>query len=271
MPVLAPAPASAPPSREYFYLGDGMGLARLKSGHFIFVDPLEESVCSHLIARGEWEPWARQVVMGLVRPGDHVLEIGGHVGYYTLGLADKVGPRGSVTTFEANPRLAALAARSVRFNGFGGRVDVRQQAVSDQAGQLRFTVSRQFAGGGHIYVGEGALGPDAEVIQVEAVRIDDLDLPAIKLIRIDAEGSEPLILRGAEALLRKPDVVLCIEWDVVQMRSRADPEAFAGWLHGLGFSFWRIMTTGELEAVDPACLSTLTPCDLVVARSHPFA
>ena len=257
------------PPREFFYLGEGIGLTRLGCGHFIYVDPLEESVCSHLIAHGQWEPWAREVVLGLIEPGDHVLEIGGHVGYYTLGMAHKVGPQGSVTTFEANPRLAGLARRSVRFNGYADRVDIRQQAVSDQSGRLRFTLSRQFGGGGHIYISECALGPDAEVIEVEAVRIDDLDLPDIKLIRIDAEGSEPLILRGAEKLLQKPDIVLCIEWDLVQMASRSDPVEFANWLADQGFAFWRITTSGDLAAVDPADLPALSPCDLVISRSLP--
>lgn len=258
-------------TREFFYLGEGVGLTRLKSGHFIYVDPLEESVCAHLIAHGQWEPWASKVVLGLIEPGDHVLEIGGHVGYYTLGMAHKVGPQGSVTTFEANPRLATLARRSVRFNGYADWVDIRQQAASDQSGQLRFTLSRQFGGGGHIYVGDCALGQDTEVIEVDAVRIDDLDLPDIKLIRIDAEGSEPLILRGAEKLLKKPDIVLCIEWDVVQMRSRTQPEEFAGWLADQGFLFWKITTRGRLEGVAVADLLALSPCDLVVSRQHPKA
>ena len=43
--------------RPYFYLGEGLALTRLKSGHYIYVDPLEESVCAHLIAHGTWEPW----------------------------------------------------------------------------------------------------------------------------------------------------------------------------------------------------------------------
>lgn len=265
----APPPLAS--SGEYFYLGEGLALTRLKSGHFIYVDPCEESVCSHLIAHGEWEPWAREVVLSLIGPGDHVLEVGGHVGYYTLGMAHKVGPSGSVTTFEANPRLADLARRSVRFNGYAPWVNVRQQAVSDVAGALRFTVSRQFGGGGHLYVREGALGSDSAVIEVEAVRIDDLALEDVKLIRIDAEGSEPLILRGAEKLLQKPDIVLCIEWDVVQMRSRAKPAEFAGWLHSMGFLFWRITTSGGLERVDLTDLSTLEACDLVVARQDPSA
>jgi len=254
--------------RPYFYLGEGIALTRLKCGHLIYVDPLEESVCSHLIAHGEWEASTRRVVLDLVKAGDHVLEIGGHVGYYTLGLAQQVGSKGSVITFEANPRLAALSRRSTRMNGYSDRVEIRQQAVTDVAGDVRFSMSRQFAGGGHLYVWDGALGADTEVIEVEGVRIDDLDLPDIKLIRIDAEGSEPLILRGAEKLLQRRDIILCIEWDLVQMRSRIQPETFISWLVDRDFLFWKITSSSELAPLTAADLATLPPCDLVVARKQ---
>lgn len=256
-------------TRPYYYLGESIALTRLRCGHFIYVDPLEESVCSHLIAHGEWETSVRNVVLSLVQPGDHVLEVGGHVGYYTLGMAQKVGSSGSVTTFEANPRLAALSCRSVRMNGYGGRVHIRQQAVTDVAGRLRFAVSRQFAGGGHLYLWDGALGADTEIIEVEGVRLDDLDVPDIKFIRIDAEGSEPLILRGGEKFLQRQDIILCIEWDVIQMRSRSRPEEFVSWLVDLDFLFWRITNSSQLVHVGISELLNLPPCDLVIARERP--
>ncbi|HUH23351.1 MAG TPA: FkbM family methyltransferase, partial [Brevundimonas sp.] len=112
---------------------------------------------------------------------------------------------------------------------------------------------------------------DSDVIEVDAVRIDELKLPEIKLVRIDAEGSEPLILRGAEKLLQNPDIVLCIEWDIVQMRSRTPPAEFAAWLAGMGFRFWMITTRGKLEPVAVADLLKLAPCDLVVSRHRPRA
>lgn len=255
--------------RPYFYLNEGIALTQLKSGHFLYVDPLEESVCAHLIAHGVWEPWIAKVVLSLLRPGDHVVEVGGHVGFYTVVMAHRVGASGSVTTFEANPRLAALASRSIRFNGYSPWVKIIQKAVSDIAGVVRFSVSRQYGGGGHVYVGDNALGADTEVLEVEAVTLDDLDLSQVRLLRIDAEGSEPLILAGAEQLLRQPDIILCIEWDIIQMRSRSDPQVLASHLHDLGFQFWRITTKADLEPVPTEALATLGACDLVVARADP--
>lgn len=255
--------------RPYFYLGEGLALTRLKSGHYIYVDPLEESVCAHLIAHGTWEPWIQRVVLSLLRPGDHVVEVGGHVGFYTLEMAHRVGRQGSVLTFEANPRLATLSARSVRLNGYAPWVQIVQKAASDASGLVRFSTSRQYGGGGHIYVGENTLGNDTQVLEVETVRLDDLNLPTVRLLRIDAEGSEPLILGGAENLLRQPDIILCIEWDVVQMRSRADPQKFADRLSQMGFKFWRISVSSEIVPVECNQLGNLSACDLVIARSEP--
>ena len=258
------------PERPYFYLGDGLALTKLKSGHFLYVDPMEESVCAHLIAHGTWEPWIAKVVLSLLRPGDRVVEVGGHVGFYTVAMAHRVGPGGSVLTFEANPRLAALSGKSVRLNGYASWVQIIQKVASDTAGVVRFSISRQYGGGGHVYVGDNALGGDTQVLEVEAIRLDDLDLPNVRLLRIDAEGSEPLILSGAENLLQQPDIILCIEWDVVQIRSRADPQQVANRLQGMGFRFWRITTKAKLLPVDCNALGDLDPCDLVVARSDPF-
>lgn len=255
--------------RDYFYLGEGLGLTRLKSGHFIYVDPREESVCAHLIAHGSWEPWTNDVVLALLAQGDHVLEVGAHVGFYTLGMAHKVGPSGSVTSLEANPRLAALADRTLRFNGYANWARIIQKAASDVAGAVRFSISRQFGGGGHLYVWDDAFGADTEILDVEAVRLDDLDIPAPRFIRLDAEGSEILILRGAERLLERQDVILCMEWDIIQMVSRGDPAEFAQWLAAKDFRFWRICTDGRLVEVPGADLAQTAPCDIVVARTPP--
>lgn len=265
------AKTTHPPAREYFYLGESLALTRLKCGHFIYVDPLEESVCSHLIAHGAWEPWARELVLGLVGPGDHVVEVGGHVGYYTIGLAHKVGLEGSVTTFEANPRMASLAQRSVRFNGYADRARIIQKAASDKAGKIRFTTSRQFAGGGHLFLREGMLGRDAETIEVDAVRLDDVKLPRVKLLRIDAEGSEGMILKGAERLLDTDELIICMEWDQIQLRSRTDPRELADWLAGKGFRFWQVTTDATAVPRKVEELAELSSCDIILAREDIFA
>ena len=111
-------------SRVYAYLGPDCALTQLTDGHFIYVDPYDESLSPHLIARGYWEQWVETVVHALVRPGSQVIEVGANLGYYTLKLARDVGPIGRVRSFEANPIIFRLLHRSVRFNGYLDRVSL---------------------------------------------------------------------------------------------------------------------------------------------------
>ena len=138
------------PETGYFYLGPDLALVRLKNRHILYVDPQDDTMSAQLIAHGHWETWVYAVVLGLVSPGDTVIEVGANLGYYTVAMAAAVGPEGSVTAFEANPRIAALAQRSLGLNGLGDRVTLVPKAVLDQPGEIRFMTSRSHSGGGFV-------------------------------------------------------------------------------------------------------------------------
>jgi predicted O-methyltransferase YrrM len=70
-----------------------------------------------LVVRGYWEPGVTRALLRLVRPGQHVVEVGANVGWYSLLFASRVAPGGSVTTFEANPRMVELLRRTLVANG----------------------------------------------------------------------------------------------------------------------------------------------------------
>ena len=272
--IPAPATAAQPAaptveSQRYFPLGQDLGLTRLQDGHFLYVDPMDEAVAAHLIARGYWENWIYTVVCALVQPGDHIIEVGANFGYYTVAMARRTGPDGSILAFEANPGLAELVRRSVHFNGYSPTVKVVGKAASDRAGTLSFATSRRNAGGGTISTRDGALGEDSVLINVETVTLDTVAPEGVRFIRMDAEGSEPLILRGATRLLQRSDIVVCMEWDVVQMRARADVNELVEWLASLGFRFWRIQFDSTLLDIPSADMPTLTACDIVMARHAP--
>lgn len=261
-------PATAAP-REYWYLGPEAALTRLLDGHFIYVDPMDETVGAHLIAHGRWERWVGDVLFDLIAPGDHVVEVGANVGYYTLAMAARVGPNGSVTAIEANPRLARLVTRSVEFNGYAPIVTVIQKAASDGPGVAVFETSRRNAGGGHVHAYDDPFDGASETITVETVALDDLGLSQVDVLRIDAEGSEPAILRGAQAILARPSVIVCMEWDVIQIAYNDDPGALAAWLADQGFGFWRITHQATLEPVTAADMAALPHCDVILSRQPP--
>lgn len=260
--------------QHYFYLGPDLGLTRLNTGPMLFVDPLDEHVCAGIIVHGLWEDWGSAVVTSLLQPAARVVEVGANVGYYTVTMAHRVGPQGHVTALEANPRLVGLIAKSVRVNGYGDRVRLVGRAAMDRPGTVDFVSFRTNSGGGHVPSVVGASYDieqgEPERFQVEAVRLDDLDCGVVDLIRIDAEGSEPFILRGAEGLLKaNPNVVICMEWSRAQISSRTSATDFIEWLSGLGFRFWKIGPPTGLTALSDTELLALDHCDVVAARSQP--
>ena len=264
------AEGKRPVEQRYFYLGPDLALLRLNAGPLIYVDPLDEQVSASLIADGYWEGWVTAAVLSVLRPGSRVIEVGANVGYYTMLMAAWLGTEGHLTTLEANPRMAGLVRRSIRINGFSDRVCLIAKAAMDQPGTVEFVTSRTDSGGGHVAMWEGGLQPGHERFEVSAVRLDDLDCGTVDLIRLDAEGSEPFILRGAEGLLKaNPGVVVCMEWSLEQMGRRTSVPEFLDWLTNMGFRFWKIGVDSGLRPITPAELLTVADCDVVVSRSTP--
>ena len=168
------------------------------------------------IVHSDHERTSRRLLAGLVRPGDTCVDVGAHVGLYALTLADRLralGGRGRVHAFEAAPENAALLRRNVAANGLAGLVDVVEAAVTDRVGSA--SLVRGFNSGMH-----STLPTPAATGVVDTVRATTLDaaLPepgtgAGLVVKIDVEGAEGAVLRGAERLLGSAaEVVLLVEY-----------------------------------------------------------
>ena len=259
----------APPQR-YFYLGPELALTRLNSGILLYVDPLDEHVSANVIAHGQWEKGLHEAVLSLLAPGARVVEVGANIGYYTISMALQVGAEGHVTAFEANPRMVGLIERSARLNGVHDRVSLIGKAAMDAPGEISFVTSRRNSGGGYVSIWSHLPYDDGVAITVEAVRLDDMDCGRVDLIRIDAEGTEPFILRGAAGIMAThPEIVVAMEWSVVQMASRTSVPEFVEWLTGMGFRFWRIGYDGAFTPVSAEGMLTLEDCNVVASRQPP--
>ena len=255
--------------QRYFYLGPDLALAQLEDGHFVYVDPLDETVAHHLIASGRWETWIGAALRRLIRPGDRVVEVGANFGAHSVAMARAVGPTGRLICLEANPRLAPLVERSLVFNGYADRAEVVAAAAGNAARPVTMITSRRNAGGGALSEDPAGLGPGGELMTVPGVRLDDLVEGAVDLIRMDAEGSEPLILAGARRLLSSPAIVVMLEWDVVQMGARAVVADFVGELRDQGFGFWKVEHDAALTPVAAEAMATLSGHEVVLSRQAP--
>jgi FkbM family methyltransferase len=145
-----------------------------------------------------------RVIERMVEEGDTCVDVGANIGFFTVVLAEACGASGRVVAYEPEPaNFAALAANADRARTRGRTVETMRAAVSDSAGVL--TLVRGAESTLHQTVAGPA--PDGEGEAVPCVRLDD-DLPArgvhgpIKLMKVDVEGHEVEVVRGAERTIR---------------------------------------------------------------------
>ncbi len=157
---------------------------------------------SYLI--GHYELDVERLAAATLRPGDIAVDVGANIGWHTLRFASAVGPCGHVFSFEPSEAPRALLAESTRLNDWTGRITVRGDAVSDQIG----TTALYLDGAAGLM---SAIRPHEwlETSHPAMVPVTTLDaglLPhldrAPRMLKIDVEGAEHEVLRGAARLFR---------------------------------------------------------------------
>jgi FkbM family methyltransferase len=147
-----------------------------------------------------------------LRPGDVAYDIGAHVGYCTHVMAKYVGPTGAVVAVEADPANCVLLRANVGVNRLGA-VRIVETAVSDTVGTIEFATFAAWSSVGRI--ARGDTPDDANIVTVSVTTLDDLagqgkEGPP-RLIKIDVEGDEASVIRGALGVLEQFGPVVVVE------------------------------------------------------------
>ena len=159
---------------------------------------------------------ARQVKFFLerVKPGDFVLDVGGNVGQYAVLFSSLVAPSGQVITFEPDPQHRTTLRRNLQLNSVARQAVVEGIALSDTGGTHTF-FSRNDAMSSLVRSGLGSNAGAVDVKEhaVETARLDDYlksrGLSSPDWVKIDTEGAEINILRGATGVLDSAATIVC--------------------------------------------------------------
>ncbi|MGS0755989.1 FkbM family methyltransferase [Roseateles sp. GG27B] len=166
------------------------------------------------------------VFNALLRPGDNVLDVGANIGRMTVLASKQVAPTERVLSFEPSPLVIASLYKNIFFNRCQN-VTIRNYAVSDADGLLPFHVPLDTNSGLGSF---RDLGKDnCLVIDVPIRKLDqEPGLPeSVRLIKIDTEGADLRVLRGAESLIGRCRPAIVMEFSppwIIQMGD--DP----GWM-----------------------------------------
>ena len=153
-----------------------------------------------LVEHQDWFEDELRFVRAVLQPGSVVIDIGANYGVYTLSMAHVVGPSGAVYAFEPASRTASYLRDSLDANGFR-QVVLAQAALSSAPGLLPLTLHDN----SELNSLTATATDNAAVEWVDVVTLDEcLDRyswSAIDFLKIDAEGEELKILKGAERFL----------------------------------------------------------------------
>jgi FkbM family methyltransferase len=153
------------------------------------------------VLRGTYEPEQTAHFVRWIGPGATVIDIGAHVGYYTLLASMLAGKTGSVWAFEPEPTNAAFLRQHMYLNHCSN-VHVEEVAVSNASGRARFVCGKG-SGTGHLDRSGG--------MEVRTIRLADFcGARGIRptALKIDVEGAEAEVLEGARELIRSTRPVI---------------------------------------------------------------
>jgi FkbM family methyltransferase len=170
----------------------------------------------YFLVGADFESFLLPAICDSVTKASIVYDIGANAGYWSLAFA-RLCPAGAVYAFEPSPtNYARLVAATLP----APNVHTMRAAVSNENGTVAFSES-----------GTTSRIHDGGDIQVPRVKLDDLNLPAPDLLKIDIEGHAGAALAGAINLLRRVrPVILC------EIHDNEENEALGRVIRNLGYT-----------------------------------
>jgi FkbM family methyltransferase len=184
----------------------------------------------------------------LVEPGMTIADIGANVGFYAVQMGQWVGAGGRVLAFEPDPFTFELLRRRASAAA-PPNLEVRQFALGEARGTATLYCSAYNRADNR--VGQRHDEPNVEAIQIEVRTLDEYlaerGLPGVDALKIDVQGLEAQVLRGAEQTIRRVRWIW-LEFSPDHLRGAGtDPEAFLESLGALGMKVFEVTEHGTLE------------------------
>jgi FkbM family methyltransferase len=167
-----------------------------------------DSELSRLIYLRSFEFQERLFTRRFLRENDVYVDVGANIGLFTVLAADRVGATGRVFAFEPVPGSFRRLQENIQLNGFTN-VSAHQLALSDSGGEAEITIAGDgfdaWNSLGRPYMGQEEARERVQVISWDAFAADHDLVGKVTMMKIDVEGWESRVLRGAHHTLSRDD------------------------------------------------------------------
>ena len=166
----------------------------------LYLDKNDKVVSRTIAHNKEWEPEETKFLKSVIKKGSIVVDIGAHIGYYTLLFSKWVGPKGKVFSFEPDTNNFKLLSKNILANQ-SKNVRAYNKAISNQDDTTFLYLNSENTGDNRIldfYADD--LDSSRKKIKVECARLDSV-FPSeqrINVVKIDVQGSEMMVLQGMD-------------------------------------------------------------------------
>jgi FkbM family methyltransferase len=189
------------------------------------------------------------MIRRLVKPGMTVVDVGANVGFYTLQMSSGAGPAGRVLAFEPDPFCFRLLRSRVQRSRVQN-VEAHQLAIDDHSGDAVLYCSAYNRADNRLTQSHDE--PHVETHHVKTRSLDDFlsseDLPAVSAIKIDVQGAEEHVLRGAQRTIAAGLEWIWIEFSPHHLHSAGtDSRTFLALLATLKMDVFEVDKAGRLR------------------------
>jgi len=220
------------------------------NGSAFLTPTLQEPIAFYLLVDGVYELATARFLSAQLRSGSTFVDIGANIGTLSVPAAKTVGHTGQVMAVEPSPRIFRYLQCNVRLNGLTN-IRLKQCAAGDrEASEVSFYEApiENF--------GMGALAPqfDAPATSVQIRTLDSLlleeHIPHVDVLKVDVEGFEAAVFRGAKQLLSgsAPPLVVFEFCDWAEARAlHGQPGVAQRVLRDYGYTLWRMSDFARTE------------------------
>lgn len=186
--------------------------------------------------RAVYEPWETAVVTRDLKPEQTFIDIGAHIGYYSLMASALVGKKGKVFAFEPEPKNFSILTQNVADHHIPN-IEIFNCAISSDEGIVNMFLNPKNSGDNRV----GIPNEGWESIPVLTYSIDfffQFYQGKIDFTKIDVQGHELEVLSGMKKTIEKyPDLKIIIEYSPILLSMVGhDPEEMIIALKDYGFT-----------------------------------
>ncbi|MEE8119228.1 MAG: FkbM family methyltransferase [Gammaproteobacteria bacterium] len=226
-------------------------------GDIIRIDPrLQNRLALILYFNGIYEAGTLATMAACLAPGDTVIDAGANVGLMSVFASRRVGASGRVFAFEPHGQTHTAMKKNLQINACTN-VETFQQALGDQRGIATLFEYDDHNRGTATMVARNSTAREIEVtVQTLDAFLEERGWPTIKLLKIDVEGWEVPIMRGAHRLLSGPSAPVVVFEHNMRISVSENHSRLDTLLELNQFALFRLQfgkeTLSPLVSVDPA-------------------